>query len=110
MGVKSGGCSGLSYTMDLIDASDVGPRDTVEAYEDEGFKYVVDPKALLYLFGMQLDYCDDLIGGGFRFDNPNADKSCGCGMSFGVPTQLTAMAKEKDGVQSQPGSCTTTKN
>ena len=44
----------------------------------------VDPKSLLYLYGLQLDYSDELIGGGFKFSNPNAETSCGCGKSFGV--------------------------
>lgn len=48
------------------------------------FRCVVDPKSLLFLFGLQLDYSDELIGGGFKFVNPNAETSCGCGKSFGV--------------------------
>ena len=49
-----------------------------------GFRLVCDPKSLLYLFGMHLDYSSALIGGGFQFQNPNAANSCGCGKSFGV--------------------------
>jgi len=48
----------------------------------EGFEIVVDPKSLLYLFGLRLDYSSELIGGGFKFENPNADAACGCGKSF----------------------------
>eukprot|EP01036_Dinobryon_divergens_P027913 gene27913-36771_t len=82
MGVKSGGCSGMSYVMEFIKPEDVTPEDHIEDYE--GIKCVVDPKAILYLYGLKLDYSDELIGGGFKFSNPNAEKSCGCGKSFGV--------------------------
>lgn len=84
MGVRSGGCSGMSYHMDMIKAEEVTEEDHVEVYEDEGFYCVVDPKSLLYLFGLRLDYKDALIGGGFSFQNPNAEETCGCGKSFGV--------------------------
>ncbi|BDA43367.1 Uncharacterized protein ycf83 [Coccomyxa sp. Obi] len=83
MGVKSGGCSGMSYHMDFEKEENVRPEDSVMEYED-GFKLVCDPKSLLYLFGMRLDYSSALIGGGFQFHNPNAESSCGCGKSFGV--------------------------
>mmetsp|Transcript_2756 Transcript_2756/g.4257 ORF Transcript_2756/g.4257 Transcript_2756/m.4257 type:complete len:150 (-) Transcript_2756:79-528(-) len=82
MGVKSGGCSGMSYVMEIIKQEDITPEDHIEEYE--GIKCVVDPKALLFLYGLNLDYSDELIGGGFKFSNPNAEKSCGCGKSFGV--------------------------
>ncbi|EIE22381.1 FeS cluster assembly accessory/regulatory protein [Coccomyxa subellipsoidea C-169] len=83
MGVKSGGCSGMSYHMDFEKEENVRAEDAVMEYED-GFKLVCDPKSLLYLFGMRLDYSAALIGGGFQFHNPNAESSCGCGKSFGV--------------------------
>jgi len=83
MGVKSGGCSGLSYVLDFEDAAGVKSDDAVMELQD-GLKLVCDPKSLLYLFGMQLDYSDELIGGGFQFFNPNSKESCGCGKSFGV--------------------------
>eukprot|EP01040_Poterioochromonas_malhamensis_P003259 gene3259-3473_t len=82
MGVKSGGCSGLSYVMDVIKAEDIQEDDHVELVE--GINCVIDPKSLLYIFGLKLDYSDQLIGGGFKFSNPNAETSCGCGKSFGV--------------------------
>ena len=82
MGVRAGGCSGMSYVMDFIKEEDVQPDDHVEMYDD--IKCVVDPKSLLFLFGLQLDYSDELIGGGFKFTNPNAGTSCGCGKSFGI--------------------------
>lgn len=83
MGVKSGGCSGMSYFMDFEKSENVRPDDAVMEYNG-GFRLVCDPKSLLYLFGMELDYSDALIGGGFQFHNPNASNSCGCGKSFGV--------------------------
>mmetsp|Transcript_28363 Transcript_28363/g.80066 ORF Transcript_28363/g.80066 Transcript_28363/m.80066 type:complete len:191 (-) Transcript_28363:1117-1689(-) len=81
IGVKQGGCSGLSYHMDFEEDSNISSDDMVMEYDD-GFKLVCDPKSLLYLFGMQLDYSNELIGGGFQFHNPNAENSCGCGKSF----------------------------
>lgn len=84
MGVRSGGCSGMSYAMDLIQANQVTDEDHVEDYPEHGFSCVVDPASLLYLFGLVLDYKDALIGGGFQFMNPNAEETCGCGKSFGV--------------------------
>lgn len=69
--------------MDFEDEDKVLPSDAVMEYE-EGFKLVCDSKSLLYLFGMSLDYSDELIGGGFKFNNPNAESSCGCGKSFGA--------------------------
>lgn len=61
----------------------VGERRAVMEYGD-GLRLVCDPKSLLYLFGMNLDYSDALVGGGFQFQNPNAEDTCGCGKSFGV--------------------------
>lgn len=88
VGVKQGGCSGMSYLMDFESPEKVGPDDTVmdagTGPEAEGLKLVCDPKSLLYIFGMQLDYSTALIGGGFSFKNPNATETCGCGTSFSV--------------------------
>ena len=83
MGVRAGGCSGLSYSMDLCKSSDIVPEDHVELWEDD-LKVVIDPKSMLYLFGLELGYSSELIGGGFQFNNPNAESSCGCGTSFGI--------------------------
>ena len=83
MGVKAGGCSGMSYVMDVTDVGSIEGSDTVLEYR-EGIRCVVDAKSLIYLFGLRLDYSDALIGGGFSFHNPNAEESCGCGKSFGV--------------------------
>jgi iron-sulfur cluster assembly protein len=82
VGVRQGGCSGMSYMMDFEDPSKVRENDQVFDYE--GFKIICDPKSMLYLYGLVLDYSDAMIGGGFQFTNPNASQSCGCGKSFGV--------------------------
>jgi iron-sulfur cluster assembly accessory protein len=84
MGVRNGGCSGLSYVMDFSTSDDINGDDEVDNYDEEGIKCVVDAKSVLYLYGLELDYSDELIGGGFKFFNPNAEESCGCGSSFGV--------------------------
>ena len=81
VGVKGGGCSGLSYVMDFDDTTE--PTDeTVEI--DGGLKVVIDRKSVLYLYGTELDYSDGLNGKGFQWGNPNASRECGCGSSFSV--------------------------
>lgn len=82
VGVRQGGCSGMSYMMDFEDPSKV--REDDQVFDYDGFKIVCDPKSMLYLYGLVLDYSDAMIGGGFQFTNPNASQSCGCGKSFGV--------------------------
>ena len=75
VGVRSGGCSGMSYTMDFIGTDEINPDDKVYDYSlkaDQSFQVVCDPKSLLYIYGMQLDFSKELIGGGFNFVNPNA--------------------------------------
>ena len=87
VGVRSGGCSGMSYTMDFINSSDINSDDKVYDYSlstEQAFQVVCDPKSLLYIYGMQLDFSKELIGGGFNFVNPNASQTCGCGSSFAV--------------------------
>jgi iron-sulfur cluster assembly accessory protein len=84
MGVRSGGCSGMSYVMDFSTPEDIAEDDAVDEYAAQGIKCVVDAKSMLYLYGLELDYSPMLIGGGFQFYNPNAEESCGCGSSFGV--------------------------
>jgi iron-sulfur cluster assembly protein len=80
VGVRQGGCSGMSYTMNFEDFSQV--LETDDVFDYEGFKVVSDRKSLLYLYGLVLDYSDAMIGGGFQFTNPNATQTCGCGKSF----------------------------
>ena len=87
VGVRSGGCSGMSYTMDFIGSNEINPDDKVYDYSlkaNQSFQVVCDPKSLLYIYGMQLDFSKELIGGGFNFVNPNASQTCGCGSSFAV--------------------------
>jgi iron-sulfur cluster assembly protein len=84
MGVRNGGCSGLSYVMDFSTEDEIQEDDEIDEYSAEKLKCVVDAKSMLYLYGLELDYSEDLIGGGFKFFNPNAEESCGCGSSFGV--------------------------
>lgn len=87
VGVRSGGCSGMSYTMDFVDAGTIRQDDERYEYAPAGgpsFTVICDPKSLLYIYGMQLDFSSALIGGGFNFTNPNATQTCGCGSSFAV--------------------------
>ena len=78
MGVKGGGCSGLSYLLEFD--TELGPHD--KEFEIDGIKVVVDKKSYLYLNGTTLDYVTQGLTGGFTFVNPKAKSSCGCGTSF----------------------------
>ena len=78
VGVKGGGCSGFSYTLGFDDR--VGEMDQIA--EHEGIQVACDPKSFLYLTGTELDFEESLMGRGFKFGNPNASKTCGCGESF----------------------------
>jgi iron-sulfur cluster assembly protein len=78
MGVKGGGCSGLSYSLEFD--NEVGPHD--KKFEIDGIPVVCDAKSYLYLNGITLDYVQQGLTGGFTFVNPNAKSSCGCGTSF----------------------------
>ena len=78
MGVKGGGCSGMSYALEFD--SDKGPHD--KEFDIHGIKVVCDKKSYLYLNGTTLDYVRQGLTGGFTFVNPNAKSSCGCGTSF----------------------------
>ena len=80
VGVKGGGCSGLSYTLGFD--SDI--KDTDKILYRDNIKIAVDWKSILYLSGTNIDYTDGLTGKGFVFNNPLAKKTCGCGSSFGV--------------------------
>lgn len=80
VGVKGGGCSGFSYTLGFDDS--ISEVDQVT--ELLGVRIVCDPKSFLYLNGTEIDFEDNLMGRGFKFGNPNAAKSCGCGESFSV--------------------------
>lgn len=78
IGVKGGGCSGLEYMMKL----ETELRDNDLALESEGVKIVCDPKSAKFLSGASLIFTGNLLGGGLSFENPNAERSCGCGTSF----------------------------
>ena len=78
VGVKGGGCSGFSYTLGFDDT--VKPTDQI--VEVDGVRIVCDPKSYLYLNGTEIDFEDSMMGGGFKFNNPNVKRSCGCGTSF----------------------------
>ncbi len=80
IGVDSGGCSGMKYTVDFT--AEVGAADSV--FENHGVNIVCDAISLGSLDGLTVDYVEALVGGGFKFENPNAARSCGCGTSFQV--------------------------
>ena len=80
VGVKGGGCSGLSYELGF----DNLPQDGDNVVEHNGIKIAIDKKSFLYLFGTELDFSDGLNGKGFQFINPNATRTCGCGESFAI--------------------------
>jgi len=80
VGVKSGGCSGLSYILDFDDKSSEGDK----VVESNGINLLIDKKSLLYLIGTTLEYSSGLNGKGFHWSNPNASRSCGCGESFSL--------------------------
>ncbi len=80
VGVRGGGCSGLSYVFELCDE----PRPTDTLFELSGARVYIDPKSLLFLRGSRLDFVQTLMGRGFKLENPKAQQSCGCGTSFSV--------------------------
>jgi iron-sulfur cluster assembly protein len=80
VGVKSGGCSGLSYDLKF----DKNQKETDKVFESNGIKIIVDNKSFLYLIGTTLEYSGGLNGTGFVFKNPNANRTCGCGESFSL--------------------------
>ena len=80
VGVKSGGCSGLSYDLSF----DNQEKENDKIFENNNIKIIVDKKSFLYLVGTELDYSGGLNGAGFIFKNPNANRTCGCGESFSL--------------------------
>jgi len=76
--VSAGGCSGYSYTIDIVEEVEANDLN----FESEGVKIVCDARSLRLLEGLEIDYESSLMSGGFKFNNPNAKKSCGCGTSF----------------------------
>ncbi len=80
VGVKNAGCAGMSYTMEYAEAVD--PRD--EVVEDKGVRLLIDPKAVLFLLGTEMDYRIDKLSASFVFNNPNQTGACGCGESVAI--------------------------
>ena len=80
VGVKGGGCSGLTYVLDIVDAAHEGDK----IIEQNGVTLAIDRKSYIFLAGTELDYSGGINGKGFIFNNPNAKKACGCGTSFSV--------------------------
>jgi iron-sulfur cluster assembly protein len=80
VGVKNGGCAGMSYTMEYAERQN--PLD--EVVEERGIKLLIDPKAILFLIGTELDYKSDTLQSGFVFNNPNQVDACGCGESVSI--------------------------
>lgn len=80
LGVKTTGCSGMSYVLEFVD--DKADEDVV--YEDQGVTVFIDPKSHVYLEGVELDFAKEGLNEGFQFRNPNAKSECGCGESFHV--------------------------
>lgn len=87
VGVKNGGCAGMSYTMS--EAHEITPLD--EVVEQDGAKVIIDPKAILFLLGTRMDYKVEKLSAQFTFDNPNQTSACGCGESIAItPAKLPA--------------------
>lgn len=80
VGVRGGGCSGLSYELEFDNVIKLGDQ----CFDNDGLRIVCDKKSLLYLLGTELDYSDGLKGKGFEFNNPNAQRICACGESFSL--------------------------
>jgi iron-sulfur cluster assembly protein len=90
VGVKNGGCAGMAYTMDY--AAEIDPKD--EVVEDKGVRILIDPKAVLFLLGTEMDYKIDKLSAQFVFKNPNQTSACGCGESVAL-----SPAADKAGAQ-----------
>lgn len=80
IGVKGGGCSGFSYSLNVVNTK----HDNDSEWEYDGIKIICDAKSLLYLDGTEIDFMNEVMGRGFTFNNPNTTNSCGCGSSFSV--------------------------
>ena len=99
VGIKKGGCAGMEYTIDLV--TDPDPKD--DLIEHAGARVWVEPSAVLYLLGTQMDFETTKMRSGFTFENPNQTSACGCGESVELkPADLAAMARERE-TRSHPG-------
>jgi iron-sulfur cluster assembly protein len=88
VGVKNGGCAGMSYTMEYAESA--APLD--EVVEEKGVKLLIDPKAVLFLLGTEMDFKVDKLSSGFVFNNPNQTSACGCGESVALTPAAEASA------------------
>ena len=88
VGVKNGGCAGMSYTMDM--AETVAPND--EVIDDKGVRVLIDPKAVLFLLGTEMDFAVSKLSSGFTFKNPNQTSACGCGESVAITPAVLPVA------------------
>ena len=93
VGVQNGGCAGMSYTMEY--AETINPRD--EVVDEKGVRLFIEPKAVLFLLGTEMDYRVDKFSSGFVFNNPNQTSACGCGESVAITP-----AKPEQGVEQAP--------
>ena len=94
VGVKNGGCAGMDYTMEYVDS--IGPTD--EVVEDKGVKLLIDPKAVLFLLGTEMDWKTEKMSSQFVFNNPNQTSACGCGESV-LLTPAKPEAHESDALE-----------
>ncbi|HEX2448161.1 MAG TPA: iron-sulfur cluster assembly accessory protein [Methyloceanibacter sp.] len=92
IGVKNGGCAGMEYTMSYAETR--GPHD--EVVEDKGVKLLIDPTAVLFLLGTEMDYRSDRMRSGFVFNNPNQTSACGCGESVSLKPAEAASAETSE--------------
>lgn len=90
IGVKNGGCAGMEYTLDYAETIEPGE----DVVEDNGIKIVIDPKAILFLLGTEMDYEVSKLSSGFVFNNPNQTSACGCGESVAITPVTQDMADE----------------
>jgi iron-sulfur cluster assembly protein len=91
LGVKTGGCAGLYYVIEFASS----PTDGDRIYESHGLSFMIDEHSDRYLDGLKLDYSEDLMGGGFRFQNPNAFASCRCGHSFSIESSQSSQRSQE---------------
>lgn len=90
IGVKNGGCAGMEYTLDYAETIEPG----ADVVEDNGVKIVIDPKAILFLLGTEMDYEVSKLSSGFVFNNPNQTSACGCGESVAITPVTQDMADQ----------------
>ena len=84
VGIRTRGCSGLSYTVEYVDEGDAEASSFSDIVEEKGVKVFIDPKAVMFLIGTEMDYVEEKLKSGFTFNNPNEKGRCGCGESFHV--------------------------